>query len=51
MFAFRAGAVRYTVFGGGKKNTYADGEDVTIMLHTVDLEKTIRDLKVKGVIF
>jgi len=54
MFAFRAGNVRFTVVGGGTKQS-ADSEfpdpPATIMFRTEDIDATVASLKSRGVEF
>jgi catechol 2,3-dioxygenase-like lactoylglutathione lyase family enzyme len=52
MFAFRAGEVRFSVFGGGQALDPAkDAANVSIVLRTDDVERAVRELKAKGAAF
>ena len=53
MFAFRAGDVRFSVFGGGKRHTSeeASAAHLKVMFRTEDLDATVARLKERGVVF
>lgn len=51
MFAFAAGGVRFSVFGGGRRWTADEGNNLQVIFRTDDLAATVRDLKTKGVTF
>jgi catechol 2,3-dioxygenase-like lactoylglutathione lyase family enzyme len=53
MFALRAGQVRFSVVGGGRKlpSDTDEVEPVTLMLATENIEQTVADLREKGAEF
>ena len=52
MFAFRAGDVRFSVFGGGKKLSLdEDGPNASVIFCTEDVEPSVTELRAKGVCF
>ncbi len=52
MFAFRAGGVRYSVFGGGRAlDVERDPANVNLMFRTDNIDQTVAELKEKGVSF
>ena len=50
-FAFRAGPVRYTVTPGGTLLGDTDPSNASIIFKTLDIEKTVGNLKDRGVEF
>jgi catechol 2,3-dioxygenase-like lactoylglutathione lyase family enzyme len=50
-FAFRAGSVRFTVSPGGKTLKESDPANALIIFRTTDIEKSVADLKARGVEF
>jgi len=53
LFAFRAGGVRFSVFGGGRKLTEEEGGEAntSVLFATEDIESTIAQLRSKDVRF